>query len=136
MTNLADRLKDLTFSSVELCGQKTFKLGDRITRFTPEENALLSVAAFHIETLERENEELLAADRVHLSAKQGMERRLTARIEALEAALLPFAKAWCEAMTVTDRSHASVADVVAVARDRISSADLKNAVRFARKAPE
>lgn len=49
---LIEELEALPFSTVELCGQKVFHYGDRVTRFSDAENDLLTRAAQAIRSLE------------------------------------------------------------------------------------
>jgi Lar family restriction alleviation protein len=64
---------------------------------------------------------------------------LQAELDALRgearSVVEPFAKVWAEGMTVTVRGEATVADVVAIARDRLSSAHLKAAAAFLERLP-
>lgn len=79
----------------------------------------------YVEHLEADCADLRAADRDHLGAKRGMERRLTARAEAAEAALRDqFAMAALRGILANPEGRSEVA-TAEIARYQVADAMLK-----------
>lgn len=80
--HVADVLRDHDIDNDALEQDLALTLEAGVHGATLAAESQVSTLTARSEAAERENEELRAADRVHLSAKQGMETRLNARHEA------------------------------------------------------